>query len=101
MTQDQKPSFEAALEELQVTVKRLESGELSLEHALKHFENGVRLSRICQEQLAAAEQRVEIRRRLTAKDRLRHNLFLLRAVKNPGLCPRGTFEALLISADFP
>ena len=54
------PSFEAALEQLQQTVKRMESGELSLEQALQFFETGVRLTRICQERLSAAEQRVEI-----------------------------------------
>lgn len=53
-------SFEAALEQLQQTVKRLESGELSLEQALQFFETGVKLTRICQERLSAAEQRVEI-----------------------------------------
>ena len=40
--------------------KKLESGELSLDVALKQFEEGVRLSRLCQQHLAAAEQRVEI-----------------------------------------
>ncbi len=58
--QNEKPTFEAALEQLQATVKRLESGELSLEHSLKAFEEGVRLTRVCQDHLAAAEQRVEI-----------------------------------------
>jgi exodeoxyribonuclease VII small subunit len=53
-------SFESALEQLQTTVKRLESGELTLEQALKHFEDGVRLSKLCQERLTAAEQRVEL-----------------------------------------
>jgi exodeoxyribonuclease VII small subunit len=57
---DAKPSFEGALEQLQNTVKRLESGELSLEQALKNFEDGVKLSRICQEHLASAEQRIEL-----------------------------------------
>ena len=55
----QKLSFEAALERLQISVKKLESGELSLEDSLKLFEEGVRLTRMCQEQLQAAEQRVE------------------------------------------
>jgi exodeoxyribonuclease VII small subunit len=54
------PSFEAALEQLQQTVKRMESGELSLEQALQFFETGVKLTRICQERLSAAEQRVEL-----------------------------------------
>jgi exodeoxyribonuclease VII small subunit len=52
--------FEAAMEQLQATVRRLEGGELSLEDALKNFEEGVRLSRLCQQHLSAAEQRVEI-----------------------------------------
>ncbi len=56
----EKPSFEAALDQLQQTVKRLESGELSLEQALRSFEEGVRLSRLCQEHLSAAEKRVEV-----------------------------------------
>ncbi len=54
------PSFETALEQLQQTVKKLESGDLSLELALKSFEEGVRLTRICQEKLATAEQRIEV-----------------------------------------
>ena len=53
-------SFEAALEQLQTTVKRLESGELNLEQSLKSFEEGVRLTRTCQEQLSVAEKRVEL-----------------------------------------
>lgn len=56
----EKIGFEAALEQLQATVKKLESGELSLEQSLKYFEDGVRLTRICQEHLSTAEQRVEI-----------------------------------------
>jgi exodeoxyribonuclease VII small subunit len=56
----QKPAFEAALEQLQATVKKLEGGELSLEQALGCFEDGVRLSKVCQEHLSAAEQRVEV-----------------------------------------
>jgi exodeoxyribonuclease VII small subunit len=54
------PNFEQALELLQQTVKKLESGELSLDQALQNFEEGVRLSRLCQKQLGEAEQRVEL-----------------------------------------
>lgn len=56
----EKPSFELALEQLQQTVKRLESGELSLEQALRSFEEGVKLTRVCQEHLSSAEQRIEL-----------------------------------------
>ncbi len=53
-------SFESALDQLQQTVKRMESGELNLELSLKSFEEGVRLTRACQDQLVAAEKRVEL-----------------------------------------
>ncbi len=53
-------SFEAAFEKLQQTVKKLESGELSLEQSLQSFEEGVKLARVCQEKLSTAEQKVEI-----------------------------------------
>ncbi len=56
----EKLSFEAALERLQQTVKRLESGELSLEQAIQNFEEGVKLSALCSEHLGAAEQKVEV-----------------------------------------
>ena len=53
-------SFESAIEQLQMAVKKLESGELSLEDSLQYFEEGVRLTRVCQEYLTTAEQRVEV-----------------------------------------
>jgi exodeoxyribonuclease VII small subunit len=55
-----KDSFEGALEQLQSMVKRLESGELSLDQALKSFEDGVKLTRQCQQLLGAAEQKIDI-----------------------------------------
>jgi exodeoxyribonuclease VII small subunit len=54
------PTFEAALDQLQQTVKKLESGELSLDQALKSFEEGVKLTRLCQDQLVAAEKKVDV-----------------------------------------
>jgi len=52
--------FEDSISGLEDIVKQLESGDLPLERALELFENGVRLARRCQEQLAEVEQRVEI-----------------------------------------
>lgn len=52
--------FDEALGQLQQVVKQLEGGELSLEDSLKAFERGVVLSRVCQSQLAAADQKIEI-----------------------------------------
>ena len=59
-SETKKTSFEAAFEQLQMTVRKLESGELSLEQSLQFFEEGVRLTRLCQEHLSLAEQRVEV-----------------------------------------
>ena len=41
-------------------VRRLESPQLSLDEAMKLFEEGVALSRECQKQLEQAEGKVEI-----------------------------------------
>ena len=55
----QLPDFEAALEELEALVARLEEGDLSLEDSLSCFERGVHLTRTCQQALKQAEQKVE------------------------------------------
>jgi exodeoxyribonuclease VII small subunit len=55
-----KGDFEKSLARLEEVVKRLESAELSLDDAMKLFEEGVKLSRDCQKQLEEAEGRVEI-----------------------------------------
>jgi len=54
------PSFETALERLEVSVARLEEGEMPLGEALELFESGVKLSRQCQSTLDQAERRIEI-----------------------------------------
>lgn len=55
-----KPDFEQSLQELEALVLRMESGDLSLEASLKEFERGVQLTRQCQAELTAAEQRVKL-----------------------------------------
>jgi exodeoxyribonuclease VII small subunit len=52
-------SFEESLEKLEGVVDSLENGDLELEDSLQAFEQGVRLSARCSEQLASAEQRIE------------------------------------------
>ena len=54
------PGFEQALQELEALVEKMEQGELSLEDSLQHFEQGIQLSRACQQALREAEQKVEI-----------------------------------------
>lgn len=52
--------FETALARLEEIVHELERGELPLERSLKLFEEGVKLSRICNKRLEEAERKVEI-----------------------------------------
>ena len=53
-------TFEASLEALEQIVRQLESGDLPLDKSLELFEQGIRLSRECQERLSQAERRIEI-----------------------------------------
>ncbi len=55
-----KPDFERSLARLEEVVRKLESPQLSLDEAMKLFEEGVGLSRECQKQLEEAEGKVEI-----------------------------------------
>ena len=55
-----KPDFEQSLQELEALVLRMESGDLSLEASLKEFERGVQVTRQCQAELTAAEQRIKL-----------------------------------------
>ncbi len=57
---EQKFDLEQALGELETLVENLERGDLSLEDSLKAFEAGIKLTRQCQETLAAAEQKVQL-----------------------------------------
>ena len=52
--------FEKAMQDLEALVEKMESGNLSLEDSLKHFEQGVKLTRLCQQSLKQAEQKVSI-----------------------------------------
>jgi exodeoxyribonuclease VII small subunit len=52
--------FEAAIAELEDTVKKLEEGDLPLETSLALYERGVQLSRFCHARLEDAERRIEI-----------------------------------------
>ena len=51
--------FEAALDELEKLVDKMENGQLTLDESLKAFERGVSLTRQCQEALQRAELKVQ------------------------------------------
>ncbi len=55
----QATHFEAALEELETLVAKMESGDLSLDESLKAFERGVALTRQCSTALKEAELKVQ------------------------------------------
>ena len=52
--------FEESLAKLEELVEKMEAGELSLENSLKTFEEGVKLTRQCQQALVQAEQKVKV-----------------------------------------
>jgi exodeoxyribonuclease VII small subunit len=54
-----KLSFERAIEELELIVKRLEEGRVPLEESIAIYERGEALKRRCEELLRQAEARVE------------------------------------------
>lgn len=53
-------AFEQALDELDALVRKLESGEMSLEDSLGAYERGVALYRQCQSALEQAELRIRL-----------------------------------------
>jgi exodeoxyribonuclease VII small subunit len=52
--------FEKSLAVLEAIVEKMEHGDISLEDSLKQFEQGVKLTRACQQALQDAEQKVQI-----------------------------------------
>jgi exodeoxyribonuclease VII small subunit len=49
------PTFEQALDELDALVRRMESGELTLDQSIAAYRRGAELARFCQARLAQAE----------------------------------------------
>jgi len=52
-------SFEAALKRLEEIVRKLESGEASLDEAIELYSEGDRLKQQCEARLQAAQARIE------------------------------------------
>ncbi len=53
------PSFEESMDRLESIVDAMESSDLPLDSLLSHYEEGMKLVRICGEQLKEAEKRIE------------------------------------------
>ena len=57
--------FETALSELETVIAKLEDSNTPLDEALKLYEKGISLVRICNERLESAERKIKI---LQSKD---------------------------------
>lgn len=55
-----KKTFETALQELELIVKKMESGELTLEESLKQYEAGIKHSQFCLKILDSIEKKVTV-----------------------------------------
>ena len=83
---NEKFQFEKALEDLEKIVEAMESGELTLDQALKKYEEGVGLVRACQSKLTETEKRIEILTR-TLDGSLKKEAF------DPDDAPRGASKS--------
>jgi exodeoxyribonuclease VII small subunit len=64
-----EPTFESAQQELDAIVERLESGEASLDEAIRLWERGEELYRFCLARLDRAQGRIEELARAATQDR--------------------------------
>ncbi len=53
-------SFEEAMEKLEKIVAKLESGDVPLEQAIELFQEGMKLSHLCNKKLEQVERKIEI-----------------------------------------
>lgn len=53
-------NFEENIEQLEKVVQELESGNLNLEDSIKKFEEGINLSKKCNEILEEAEKKITV-----------------------------------------
>ena len=58
-TRKKSVDFEQRLGQLETLVNEMEQGNMSLEESLKAFEEGIKITRECQQALKDAEQKVE------------------------------------------
>lgn len=52
--------FEESLKKLEKIVEDLEKGDLSLDEALKKYQEGIELSRLCSQRLESAKKKIDI-----------------------------------------
>jgi exodeoxyribonuclease VII small subunit len=60
MARPRTNDFEKSFQQLEKIVQRLEGEELPLDDALQLFEEGIRLSRFCNQKLEEVEKKIEL-----------------------------------------
>ena len=55
-----KKTFEQSIKQLEEIVHEMERGDLSLEKAMKKFEEGIQLSKFCSEKLDETEKKITV-----------------------------------------
>lgn len=55
MTNDKELTFEEAMSNLEQIVEKLEEGEVPLEKAISYYEEGMKLSKLCNDKLKNAQ----------------------------------------------
>ncbi len=63
MTDEKKPSYEEARDQLIKVVQQLESGNVDLSESMRLWERGEKLAALCQEWLTGAAETIEKARR--------------------------------------
>ena len=58
MNEEDKITFEQAMEKLEAIVEKLEEGDIPLEEEISIYKEGMDLSRICQEKLKNVEEQL-------------------------------------------
>lgn len=60
MKEEKAKSFEEEMKKLEIIVTELEKGDLSLDDSVKKFEEGINISKKCNEMLETAEKKISI-----------------------------------------
>ncbi|HLR08212.1 MAG TPA: exodeoxyribonuclease VII small subunit [Bacillota bacterium] len=58
MTDEQTMSFEEAMQKLESIVEKLEKGDVPLEKAIKYYQEGMQLSKLCNDKLIHVQEKM-------------------------------------------
>ena len=78
-------NFENAMARLESIVEQMESDKLPLEDLLTRYEEGVKLVKVCEDKLTAAEKRIEIITRNAVGE---PQIEEFESAKKPAIAPR-------------